>query len=180
MLLSVNNCMHQLIPRVLSWGAPRQQQQQQHQQQQKQLVLWHFRSPSVPTRWARPALTTSTWWPSATSARALSSAWGPPKVLYRPLAMHTHRLFKACFSLHFMHNRYWHFRPQTIEESDIIYRSGNNRSGDNSGSVLALQSKGCRFESQQEQQDNFLHQGQLTMLTLILVSVPPPHYRSSM
>ena len=30
--------------------------------------------------------------------------------------------FKACFSLHFMHNIDWHFRPQAIEESDIIYR----------------------------------------------------------
>ena len=61
-----------------------------------------------------------------------------------------------------------------------IYRRGNNRHGDNSGSVLASQSKGWRFESQQEQQDNFLLQGQLTMLTLILVSIPPPRYRSSM
>ena len=46
------------------------------------------------------------------------------------------------------------------------YRSGNDRSGDNSGSVLASQSKGCRFKSQQEQRENFLLQGQLTVLTL--------------
>ena len=41
-------------------------------------------------------------------------------------------------------------------------------------------SKGRRFESLQERQENFLLQGQLSVLTLISVSVPPPCYRSSM
>ena len=40
--------------------------------------------------------------------------------------------------------------------------------------------KGHGFESQQEQQENFLLQGQLSVLTLISVSVPPLCYRSSM
>ena len=34
-------------------------------------------------------------------------------------------------------------------------------------------------DSQQEQQENFLLRGQLSALTLIAVSVPPPCYRSS-
>ena len=44
------------------------------------LVLCHCRSPSVPTQLTRPALTTSTWWPWATSARVSLSAWDPLKV----------------------------------------------------------------------------------------------------
>ena len=39
--------------------------------------------------------------------------------------------------------------------------------------------KGCRLKSQQEQWDNFLLWGQLSVLTLILVSVPPLCYCSS-
>ena len=39
--------------------------------------------------------------------------------------------------------------------------------------------KVCEFESRQEQWENFLFQGQLSVLTLISVSVPPPCYRSS-
>ena len=39
-------------------------------------------------------------------------------------------------------------------------------------------SKGRGFESLQEQRENVL-QGQLSVLTLISVSVPPPCYRSS-
>ena len=39
--------------------------------------------------------------------------------------------------------------------------------------------KGPGFESLQERWDNFLFQRQLFVLTLILVSVPPPCYRSS-
>ena len=45
--------------------------------------------------------------------------------------------------------------------------------------VLDSWSKGCRFESLQEQRDNFLLQGQLSVLTLISVSVPPQCYCSS-
>ena len=40
--------------------------------------------------------------------------------------------------------------------------------------------KGRRFESLQEQQENFLLQGQLSVLTLISVIVSPMCYRSSM
>ena len=40
-------------------------------------------------------------------------------------------------------------------------------------------SKGRGFESRQERRKNFLLQGQLSVLTLISVSVPPPCYRSS-
>ena len=40
--------------------------------------------------------------------------------------------------------------------------------------------KGRGFESLQEQRENFLLQGQLSVLTLISVSVPPPCYCSSM
>ena len=39
--------------------------------------------------------------------------------------------------------------------------------------------KGCGFESPQERGENFLLQGQLSVLTLISVFVPPPCYRSS-
>ena len=39
--------------------------------------------------------------------------------------------------------------------------------------------KGCGFESLLEQRENFHLQGRLSVLTLILVSVPPPCYRSS-
>ena len=39
--------------------------------------------------------------------------------------------------------------------------------------------KGCGFESLLERRENFLLQGQLSVLTLISVSVPPPCYRSS-
>ena len=38
-------------------------------------------------------------------------------------------------------------------------------------------SKGPGFESRQERRENFLLQGQLSVLTLISVSVPPPCYR---
>ena len=40
-------------------------------------------------------------------------------------------------------------------------------------------SKGCGFESLLEWQENFLLQGQLSVLTLISVSIPPLCYRSS-
>ena len=40
-------------------------------------------------------------------------------------------------------------------------------------------SKGCRFKSLLERRENFLLQGQLSVLTLISVSVPPPCYRNS-
>ena len=39
--------------------------------------------------------------------------------------------------------------------------------------------KGLRFESRQERRENFLLHSQLSVLTLISVSVPPPCYRSS-
>ena len=39
-------------------------------------------------------------------------------------------------------------------------------------------SKGRGFESLQERRENFLLQGQLSVLTLISVSAPPPCYRS--
>ena len=42
-----------------------------------------------------------------------------------------------------------------------------------------LWSKGRGFESLLGRRENFLFQGQLSMLTLISVSVPPPCYRSS-
>ena len=41
-------------------------------------------------------------------------------------------------------------------------------------------SKGLGFESRQDRRENFLLQGQLSVRTLISVSVPPPCYRSSM
>ena len=40
-----------------------------------------------------------------------------------------------------------------------------------------IESKGRGFESRQERRDNFLLQGQLSVLTFISVSVPPPCYR---
>ena len=40
-------------------------------------------------------------------------------------------------------------------------------------------SKGPGFEFRQERRENFLLQGQLSVLTLISVSVPPLCYRSS-
>ena len=45
--------------------------------------------------------------------------------------------------------------------------------------VLDLWSKGRGFKSLQEWRENFLLWGQISVLTLILVSVPPPCYRSS-
>ena len=45
---------------------------------------------------------------------------------------------------------------------------------------LECQTHGHGFESWQERWENFLLQGQLSVLTLILVSVPPQCYRSSM
>ena len=53
--------------------------------------------------------------------------------------------------------------------------------GGDSSAVRAPDSwlKGRGFESLQEQQENFLLQGQLSVLTLISVSVPPLCYRSS-
>ena len=38
---------------------------------------------------------------------------------------------------------------------------------------------GSQFKSRQERQENFLLQGQLPVLTLLSVSVPPLSYRSS-
>ena len=52
-----------------------------------------------------------------------------------------------------------------------------------SGSVVRVPDsrlKGCGFESLQEQRENFILQGQLSVLTLISVSVPPLRYCSSM
>ena len=59
-----------------------------------------------------------------------------------------------------------------------ITRSIESRS---SSMVRALDSwlKGCGFKSLQEWRDSFLLQGQLSVPTLILVSVPPPCYRNS-
>ena len=45
--------------------------------------------------------------------------------------------------------------------------------------VPASWSKGCRLESWREQQENFLLQGQLSVLSLVLVSVPLLCYPSS-
>ena len=45
--------------------------------------------------------------------------------------------------------------------------------------VLHSWSKGRRFESLQEQWDNFILQGQLSVLILISVSVPPLYYHNS-
>ena len=39
--------------------------------------------------------------------------------------------------------------------------------------------KGRGFKSLQEQQENFVFQGQPSVLTLISVSIPPLYYRSS-
>ena len=50
------------------------------------------------------------------------------------------------------------------------------RGGDSSVvRALDLWLKGCGFESLQEWKENFLLWGQLSLLTLILVSVPPPY-----
>ena len=54
--------------------------------------------------------------------------------------------------------------------------------GGGDSSVVRVQDlwlKGCRFESLQEQWENFLLQGRLSVLTLISVSVPPLCYHSS-
>ena len=45
--------------------------------------------------------------------------------------------------------------------------------------VPDLSSEGRGFESLQEQRDKFCLQGQLSVLTFILASVPPAYYRSS-
>ena len=58
--------------------------------------------------------------------------------------------------------------------------TGVNGTGDSS--VVRApdsRSKGRGFESLLERRENFLLQGQLSVLTLISVSVPPPCYRSS-
>ena len=57
----------------------------------------------------------------------------------------------------------------------IISDNSRNASGDSSV-VRAPDSclKGRVFESLQERRENFLLQGQLSVPTLILVSVPPP------
>ena len=52
--------------------------------------------------------------------------------------------------------------------------------GELSGTALDSQLKNCGFVPQQEGQDNFLLQGQLCVLTLILVSIPPLCYLRSM
>ena len=47
------------------------------------------------------------------------------------------------------------------------------------GSVVDSRFRGLGFESWLERRENFLLSGQLSALTLISVSVPPPCYRSS-
>ena len=48
-----------------------------------------------------------------------------------------------------------------------------------SGTAPYSSSEGRWFESRQEGRENCLIQGQLSVLTLVSVSVPPPCYRSS-
>ena len=48
------------------------------------------------------------------------------------------------------------------------------------GRAMDSWSKSLGFESRQEQGENFLLQGQLSVLTLISVSIQPPCYCSSM
>ena len=67
------------------------------------------------------------------------------------------------------------------QESDPIGFWILFRGEGNSSVVRAPDSrlKGRGFESLLERRENFLLQGQLSVLTLISVSVPPPCYRSS-
>ena len=70
----------------------------------------------------------------------------------------------------------WHSQPWYQVSTKLISGSGDSlvvRASD-------LWLKGSGFKSQQERRENFLLQGQLFVLTLILVSVPPLCYRSSM
>ena len=60
---------------------------------------------------------------------------------------------------------YWAFCPLGLESS--VVRQPDSWS------------KGPGFGSPQDQRDNFLLLGQLSVLALISVSVPPPCYRSS-
>ena len=63
------------------------------------------------------------------------------------------------------------------------YVGGGGGGGSGDSSVVGVPDswlKGRRFESLQEQWENFLLQGQLSVLTFISVSVPPPCDCSSM
>ena len=66
-------------------------------------------------------------------------------------------------------------------ERVYMYQNVCMGSGYNSSVVTASDSwsKGPGFESRQERRENFLLLGQLSVLTLISVSVPHPRYLSS-
>ena len=68
-------------------------------------------------------------------------------------------------------------QPSVREVSQCCYppRERGWLSGRAPGSCL----KGCAFKSSQERWENFIPQGQLSVLTLISVSVPPLCYLSS-
>ena len=68
----------------------------------------------------------------------------------------------------------WHQQAQLPPSGHLL--------GSRDSSVVRApdsRSKGRGFESLLERWENFLLHGQLSVLTLILVSVPPPCYRSS-
>ena len=74
-----------------------------------------------------------------------------------------------------------HAAQKTMSSLSLIFNSLiRNKDGDSSV-VRASDSwlKGPGFKSLQERRENFLLQGQLSVLTLISVCVPPPCYRSS-
>ena len=67
-------------------------------------------------------------------------------------------------------------QPEITEDK---YLRQARRSGDRSVVRATDSSKGRGFESLQERWENCLLLGQLSVLALISVSVPPPCYRSS-
>ena len=106
-------------------------------------------------------------------------------------AMVIHAALDMRTNMHFIFTNTWICKPSLTDTAILkvcfcdISRPHQNAVviwERDSSVVKALDSwlKGCGFESLQEQQDNFLLQGQLSVLTLILVSVPSPCYRSSM
>ena len=70
------------------------------------------------------------------------------------------------------------FPPATSEHSER-YRHALGAGDSSVFGASDSWSKGLRFKSRQERRENFLLQGQLSVPSLILVSVPPPCYRSS-
>ena len=54
------------------------------------------------------------------------------------------------------------------------------KKADGDSSVVEPWSNGLGLESRQERRENFVLQGQLSVLTLMSVSVPPTCYRSNM